>query len=682
LLGRDGVARVSDFGVARIVGEAGGALPEDGVDEEGSVTRTGGVGTAGYIAPEILRHQPADGRADQFSLCVALHAGLHGERPFAPLDGTRRLAETLGEPRAPRRRVAPRWLQRIVLRGLAADPRDRWPSMAALASAIERGLGRRRRAIAVAVAAPIAVAVAAVVAPTRPAPAPAPDWSPVVIARDSGETPELVALSPDGTTLATITPSVAWVEPRDGAGPRRRVHLPLSGQPALCRLSRAGELLFCSFQVPGGGFEIWAVDVVTGRAARRAPPSAAPALRPMDEFDVDSDGRVLFPVAGGNAAWWVDRTGAARRAVTAEAPDKIVQTVWSPDGARIALNIVSPAGDRLAIASTGSGAVEVVSRRRCQAIGWLTARSLVCAQRNTRNVVLVELLLAAGGGAAEERVRYDGPEYQSLAWFHSSPAGVLFGSSGVDMHMGLLALDPPGEGQKVRPISSGGITDLPAAGWTSSGSLIFGAHVQGHLRIMRRLPDGAIETARAGAAAEVPLAVLGETILFGRFPGGETTIPFIDPPIGRRYPDGELFRLVPGAAPRSLGRTRGFLTLLCAGGRAPPCLLAEHSGDDAIAIDWDPETGARGRERARWSLTTYGGRSGSLSPDGHTLAQVQRFFGNGEISLLDLTSADQRRRRVALPGAYFWGTGWQSDGTLVAMTTRPRRHPPRACPRR
>ena len=73
--------------------------------------------------------------------------------------------------------------------------------------------------------------------------------------------------------------------------------------------------------------------------------------------------------------------------------------------------------------------------------------------------------------------------------------------------------------------------------------MIFGANVQGHLRIMRMHPDGRVETVRTGPAAEVPFGVLGETIVFGRFPGDESTIPFLETPLGRNYPDGELFRL-------------------------------------------------------------------------------------------------------------------------------------------
>ncbi len=122
----------------------------------------------------------------------------------------------------------------------------------------------------------------------------------------------------------------------------------------------------------------------------------------------------------------------------------------------------------------------------------------------------------------------------------------------------------------------------------------------------------------------------------------------------------------PGAV-APLGPTRGFSELLCAGGRANPCLLAERSEGDVIAIDWDPETGARGRPRARWSMTGYASSS-ALSPDGRTLAQVQRTVGGGELSLLDLESGD--RRRIPVPGTSLDFPRWRPDGTLLAMGSR------------
>src|SRR5262249_26142698 len=69
LVGTDGVVRVTDFGVVRLVGEVDPDLAPEGSAERAD-TRTGTVvGTAGYIAPEILRRDPVDARADQFSFC-------------------------------------------------------------------------------------------------------------------------------------------------------------------------------------------------------------------------------------------------------------------------------------------------------------------------------------------------------------------------------------------------------------------------------------------------------------------------------------------------------------------------------------------------------------------------------------------------------------------------------------
>jgi len=175
LYGKDGVARVNDFGVARILRQPERADAAESMAEQATVTRTGGVvGTPGYIAPEILRHEPVDERADQFSFCVAVYAALYGERPFEALEGPSRIAETLGRLRPPRTGIVPRWLQRIISRGLAADRRDRWPTIDALTAAIERGLGRRRRAlvlIAIAVMVHVlAASVMAIVMRAMPAP--------------------------------------------------------------------------------------------------------------------------------------------------------------------------------------------------------------------------------------------------------------------------------------------------------------------------------------------------------------------------------------------------------------------------------------------------------------------------------------------------------------------------------
>jgi serine/threonine protein kinase len=664
LVGKDGVVRVGDFGVARLLGDEERVAPGEGAPGQGPVARTAGVvGTPGYIAPEILRREPVDGRADQFSFCVALYTALYRERPFQRLEGPSRLAETLGPLRPPPPGVGHRWLSRIIIRGLAADPRDRWPTMDALVAATERGLVRRRRTLLLLGS---VVTTAAMVLVTsllaRSPPASPPDWSPVAIERETRDGPLAMVVSPDGSTLASISPHEAWIERRDGGGTRRRFALPFPSKVVMCRLSRTGDRLFCSFDRGRGDFEIWALDVATSRSELRVPSAAAPALRPGRRFDVGPDGSILFGVPDLTAVWSMDASGASKQVLAAGPGELLTGWAWSPDGTRIALRTRTAEGARVEVMTTGTRIRTLVSRRICGELEWLTEASLACAPRNYRNPVVLELLLPVGAGLGTERLRYSGPEYQQVSGLSASSAGVLLSTSPNDQHLGLLNLDGV---EGARRVSSGGITDLPPVGWTASGTLIFGANMQGHLRIMALRPDGRVETVHTGPAAEVPLAVLGEAIVFGRFPGGESTIPFFETPFGRRYPDGELFRIAsPGAAAESLGRTRGFTALFCASGEATSCLLVERSGTEVDAVDWDPATGARGRPRARWSLTRYAS-VGAVSPDRRTLAQVQRVLGHVDLSLLDLESGARRRVHSADLSLDF--PRWRPDGTLLAV---------------
>ena len=146
LVDRDGRARVGDFGLAAIVAD------------DTRLTGSGGVnGTLPYMAPEQLRGEPCDARADQFAYCVALWEALHGTRPFAgTTPSTLGAAIAAGALREPVKKP-PEWIRAAVLRGLAADPAARWPSMAALLAALRRDpRATRRRATAVAAAVALA----------------------------------------------------------------------------------------------------------------------------------------------------------------------------------------------------------------------------------------------------------------------------------------------------------------------------------------------------------------------------------------------------------------------------------------------------------------------------------------------------------------------------------------------
>ncbi len=115
---------------------------------EQQMTRTGAaVGTLAYMPLEQLEGQAADARSDQFSLCVSLFEAVYGQHPFewsTPYDLAIALERGRVRP-APRGTRVPARLWRILARGLATDPAQRWPSMDALLDALRQLAARRPR---------------------------------------------------------------------------------------------------------------------------------------------------------------------------------------------------------------------------------------------------------------------------------------------------------------------------------------------------------------------------------------------------------------------------------------------------------------------------------------------------------------------------------------------------------
>ncbi|WP_375769449.1 tetratricopeptide repeat protein [Archangium gephyra] len=190
MVGRDGRVLVFDFGLAceQGSGTPGAPTPVDLAEilraelpaglESGSlsglrtrepqetpVTRHGLImGTPGYMAPEQYRQEAVTARADQFSFCATLYYALYREHAFAG-SGAAALARATLEGRLrppPREPGVPGWLRRVVLKGLAVQPQERYVSMEALLEALhDDPRTRRRRQAFVGVAAAFLVAVVA-----------------------------------------------------------------------------------------------------------------------------------------------------------------------------------------------------------------------------------------------------------------------------------------------------------------------------------------------------------------------------------------------------------------------------------------------------------------------------------------------------------------------------------------
>jgi Tol biopolymer transport system component len=179
---RDGRVKILDFGLAKLTrpdaSDAGRSkAPTLPVDTDPGMI----LGTVGYMAPEQVRGEPADHRADLFALGAILHEMLTGKRPFNRATAVETMNAILKED-PPDLSGAPRpvspALERIVAHCLEKDPGARFQSAQDVAFNLETlsglsepsgafarpGRGRRRTRTLAAAAAIAILLVAAFVA--------------------------------------------------------------------------------------------------------------------------------------------------------------------------------------------------------------------------------------------------------------------------------------------------------------------------------------------------------------------------------------------------------------------------------------------------------------------------------------------------------------------------------------
>jgi serine/threonine protein kinase len=288
----EGICKVLDFGVSKVL-------------TEGPRTRTGMIkGKLPYMAPEQIRGEAVDPRADVFSAGVVLWEALTGERLFVR-DSDYQIWKAVTEEEIPlvtaKVRGLPPAIDGVVMRALARDPERRYPTIRALAQDLRQvanalGGPLDPPEIAEAIRSMAAVALAERAKKVNAALGSGPRSSAPRLEDARAEPPDPAVTDP-GTTQQEIPQTEAEI-----SMVLRDESIAIARRPEPRRGRRWPLAMVLGLLVLVGGVTVWAVT--RGREAKKqpaAPTATAPAITVGSGggFELGGAGGIRYNADGG-----------------------------------------------------------------------------------------------------------------------------------------------------------------------------------------------------------------------------------------------------------------------------------------------------------------------------------------------------------------------------------------------
>jgi Tol biopolymer transport system component len=308
---KDRRLKILDFGLAKLVGPSVAGPAEStiaaGRTESGTV-----LGTVGYMAPEQVRGEPADHRSDLFALGAVLYELVTAKRAFhasTPAETMTAILRSDPEPMRSSGRDVPPAIERIALRCLEKDPRQRYHSAHDLAFQLESALD-------------------AMSGPAAPEASGAGGGRPTPLGRWllpatllTGITGGLLFGVPLGERNGTLTPEFHRVTFRPG--------FVWSG-----RFAPDGRTIVYGAAWAGGAPEVFSTRP-------ESPESRSLGLSDASILSVSRSGELAVLVRAAYAGGWAYRGTLARLPIEGGAPREILDSVlwadWEPKGTDLAV---------------------------------------------------------------------------------------------------------------------------------------------------------------------------------------------------------------------------------------------------------------------------------------------------------------------------------------------------------